>query len=309
MKRWINFFLLLFTTVLLGGCYKVSDTIEPKIAYSVQTSYLKSLQSCFPSLSEEEKNSTWGKEFLIAKHFAKELDFYRAITDFKRSEILLENADLTRKLEIQYNILLCYFLGKKYDEVVQVFEGSDLRSASSSFLAFHDLLIILYESYHQIKEEKKSLDIAHLIEELYPDTKEKLDLSKALSAADFAKTQPLAETEKFSLEKQEISSYINEYQKSKKSVARAQLLNVVLPGAGYLYVGQKSTALTAFLVNGLFIAAAYQFFHHGYNAAGIVTSSFEMGWYFGGIYGAGEAAKFYNEQLYQTKLTPIMNNR
>jgi tetratricopeptide (TPR) repeat protein len=344
-----NFFFLLPISLLFflsGGCYKVSDKIEPKVSYSVQTSYLKSLHSCFPPLSEEEKNTNWGKEFLIAKYFAKDLDFYRAITDFKRAEILLENAKyFDRKLEIEYNILLCYFLGKKYEEVINQFETSDLKNVSSSFLAFHDLLVILYDSYHQLKEEKKADEILGLMGELYPATKTKLDLSKALSSADFSQVQPktlkketlkeeplkgdalkekllkeknlkketfkgdFLKEETLSCEKQEISTFVSEYQKTKKSVARAQLLNLVMPGAGYLYVGQKKSAITAFLVNGLFIAAAYQFFHKGYVAAGVVTTSFEMGWYFGGIYGAGEAAKFYNEQLYEKNITPIMNNK
>ena len=97
------------------------------------------------------------------------------------------------------------------------------------------------------------------------------------------------------------------YEIKKKSVGGAQILNTFIPGAGYFYVGQKKTALTALLLNTLFIVASYEFFHHGYIAAGIITTSFEMGWYFGGIYGAGEAAKFYNERLFENVATPMMN--
>ena len=31
-----------------------------------------------------------------------------------------------------------------------------------------------------------------------------------------------------------------------------------------------------------------------------------MGWYFGGIYGAGEEAKFYNEKIYEKAASPYM---
>ena len=34
-----------------------------------------------------------------------------------------------------------------------------------------------------------------------------------------------------------------------------------------------------------------------------------MGWYFGGIYGAGEAAKFYNETIYNEKMGPVMQEK
>ena len=82
-----------------------------------------------------------------------------------------------------------------------------------------------------------------------------------------------------------------------------------MPGSGYLYLGQKKSALTSFLLNGLFIYAAYEFFHHGYTAAGIITTSFEAGWYFGGIYGAGEEAKFYNERIYNEEACTLMQTK
>ena len=81
---------------------------------------------------------------------------------------------------------------------------------------------------------------------------------------------------------------------------------MLLPGAGYYYVGQKKAALTAFVINSLFTAAAYQFFAKGYPAAGFITLSFEAGWYFGGINGAGLAAKEYNERLYEVKAKDFM---
>ena len=82
---------------------------------------------------------------------------------------------------------------------------------------------------------------------------------------------------------------------------------MILPGAGYLYVGQKQSAVTAFLLNGLFIAAAVHFFCKWEIAAGVITTSFEAGWYFGGIYGAGESAKLYNERVYEDLAYPALN--
>jgi hypothetical protein len=98
----------------------------------------------------------------------------------------------------------------------------------------------------------------------------------------------------------ELQEFLIEYSCNKKSVSKAQTLNAILPGAGYYYVGQKKSGLTSFIINALFIAATYQLFDHGYIAAGIITGSLECGWYFGGINGAGLAAKEYNEQLYQS---------
>ena len=66
--------------------------------------------------------------------------------------------------------------------------------------------------------------------------------------------------------------------------------------------------MTAFFLNGLFLAAAYQFFHRGNVAAGIITLSFEAGWYFGGIYGAGQEAKYYNERIYERNASAVLND-
>jgi hypothetical protein len=42
-------------------------------------------------------------------------------------------------------------------------------------------------------------------------------------------------------------------------------------------------------------------------AAGIITTNFEAGWYFGGIYGAGEEAKYYNERIYEKNASTVLN--
>jgi hypothetical protein len=75
------------------------------------------------------------------------------------------------------------------------------------------------------------------------------------------------------------------------------MLNALLPGAGYLYVREYQTAATAFMFNGLFLVAGYQFFAIHQPAAGAIASGFEIGWYAGGIVGAHMAATTYNERL------------
>ena len=105
------------------------------------------------------------------------------------------------------------------------------------------------------------------------------------------------------------------YHKHKKSPRLAQTLNALLPGAGYLYLGQKQSAFTALTLNGLFLATAGYFIHKKNYPAALITLSFESGWYLGGISGAKESAKLYNDRLYEThahhhmrdnKLFPIL---
>lgn len=299
MLRYLCFFLLLFSS-----CYRVKDELDPRIDCQIQDRHFTHLTSAFKPLSHNERNSDWGREFIIGQAFAKELDLYRAIFSFKRALILLPEDDLSRRMELQYDILLCYFLGQRYDEAVEEFEKGDLAHADKSFPAYHDLLLVLYECYREMDDPEKQIKIYELMEKSYPDTAEKISLSRALREGDLERVGCFAEGfQKDSY----LDDLLDYYKKNKKSVAKAQALNAILPGAGYLYIGQKKSALTAFLLNGLFITAAVQFFRYGHNAAGIITTGFETGWYFGGIYGAGEEAKYYNERLYEKRAACVLN--
>jgi tetratricopeptide (TPR) repeat protein len=298
--------LLIMLLFCLVGCgTHVSDRIEPHVSYQAQENHFAQLRSAFAPLTAEERASDWGKEMLIANAFAKELDLYRAVFTYKRAEILIPDTALARKLEIQYDILLCYYLGKRYEEALESVEKSGLERVDRSFPAYHDLLLILYECYREVDNEERAERIRELIHHTFPETDEQLKVSIALRSADLL---TLAEINEGLSHPSYLDPSLYCYAAEKKSVAKAQVLNALLPGAGYLYLGQRKSAFTAFVLNGLFILAAYQFFHHHHFAAGIITTSFESGWYFGGIYGAGEEAKFYNERLYEKNASRILNS-
>lgn len=289
---------------LLGSCYKVPDKIEPQISYMVQDKYIRSLHANFPSLDAHEMAQEWGKEYFIGIAFAKKLDLYRAVTAFKRSEILIPDHLYHRKQEVQYFIILSYYLGKRFEEAVDAFDDSDLTIIDTKFPTYHDLLVILYECYIHTAQKEKAKNVMTLLKHHYPDTAKELELSTALTLGHLSDVQKLP----YNIQtKESASTLLREYKAEKKSIAKAQTFNALLPGAGYYYVGQRHSALTAFLLNSVFIAAAASFFKNGYTSAGIIFTSFEAGWYFGGIYGAGEAAKLYNERLYEKKALTTLN--
>ncbi|HSX10625.1 MAG TPA: hypothetical protein VLF94_02775 [Chlamydiales bacterium] len=296
-----KFFPLFF--LLLAACYRVPDRLDPRVSYQLQDQHFELLTGAFPPLSPEERAADWGKEYTIARAFAGELDLYRAVFTFKRAEILNTN-NQERKLEIQYDIVLCFFLGKRYDEAVEAFEKSDLAHVDKTFPAYHDLLLVLYESYRELDNPEKQARILELLDKTFPGTGEELKVSIAIRDGDLPTLVCFAEGFQ---RPSYLDSLVDCYAEQKKSVGKAQLLNALVPGAGYLYIGQRKSALTAFLLNGLFIAAATEFFIHDHLAAGIITIGFESGWYFGGIYGAGEEAKYYNERLYEKNASVVLN--
>ncbi|SCA64212.1 Uncharacterized protein SCG7086_CQ_00030 [Chlamydiales bacterium SCGC AG-110-P3] len=280
---------------ILVGCQRYPTEIEPRIYYTPQAVEVRALPSPFPSLSVDERNSEWGRELLIARSFTSELDLYRAITGFKRTLVLLPPALSQRRMQVQYSIVLAYYLGRKYHDVVSEVQGSLLLDANTGFPAFDQLLIILEDSYRYIGECDKADRLLEIIESGDPDTANDLRLGDAIHAAAFDCID-LYKDEACSADIVDEMLYC--YCSQKKSVETAQLLSL-FPGAGYLYVGQSKAAVTSFLINTLFIVAAIRFFDQGNPAAGIIAAGFEAGWYFGGINGASGAAREYNERIYE----------
>lgn len=302
---WLLCQMLLFLFLqVVSSCTCCYEKIEPQIYCSVQDYYLTQLPPPFPALTTQEQMEPWGREYWVGQSFARELDFYRAITGFKRADFLIPKEYLQRRLEIHYHILLSYYLGRRYEEIEATFLQTPLFQVDANFPAYCDLLVILYDTYDQLSHCEKAKNILPLIGQVNPGIQEGLILSSTLQKGDLCALRTWDCSSSFATG---ISELLTQYDSCKKSPGIARGLNSLLPGSGYLYLGQKQTAFTAFLVNGLFIAATVQFFRHGYTAAGIITASFEAGWYLGGIVGAGHEAKFYNERLYEQCATPFMN--
>lgn len=290
--------------LIFSGCFGYgNNTITPQIHYSVSDWRVQSLPSAFPPLSEEELSHEWAKEYKIGVALAKQLDLYRAVTAFKRADILVSEQQTERKREVQYYTLLSYYLGKRYEDVIDTFHASDLVNVSDSFPVYEDLIIILYESFLQIGENEQAEHLLSIMQHHNQQTASKLKLSKALQKGELFDIVPSSYSPEVS---QDNEILMRNFQSLHKSERTAQSLNALIPGAGYLYVGQKQTALTALLLNGLSIASSVYFFQKGNLPMGILMTSFEAGWYFGGIYGAGMAAREYNERLYENNANQVM---
>jgi hypothetical protein len=288
--------ILLMSLVFTSSCQLTHCEMEPIIVYTPPPHRIADLPSAFADLSEEERKEEWAKELLIGDAFAREWDLYRAITAYKRALVLLPKGEIERSLQIHYDLLLCYYLGHKYQETINIFESSNLTQVNYLFPAFNNLLIILYESYLQLNQVDKAKAIHEMIQKCSNETAEDLSLFSLLKKNNIYQAQPLINQHRsFSAIQEDLDLYYTFL----KSPTKARVLNAVLPGAGYYYVGQKRSAFTSFLINALFTYAAFQFFQKGYPAAGIITASMEMGWYFGGINGAGIEAQEFNNRLYE----------
>lgn len=301
--QFVSLFLRVALVLALVSCQTTHQKMEPEITCPLPCSRINHLPSAFPTLSCEERQQAWGNELMMGNAFARECDFYRAITCYKRALILIPPEEIDRRLQLDYELILCYYLGGKYHEALNIFQMSDVSQADSSFPGFQSLLLMIYECYLQTHEEDKASCVLEIIQKFSPETAEDLFLYQTLKTGEIDAARSLISQHR---ETKTITQEFAFYDQFVKSPRLARTLNALLPGAGYYYIGQRRSAVTSFIINALFTAATYQFFQRGYPAAGAIALSLEMGWYLGGINGAGLEAQAFNTCLYENVSRKIL---
>ena len=83
----------------------------------------------------------------------------------------------------------------------------------------------------------------------------------------------------------------------KKNPTRAGTLAAVVPGLGHVYVYRYRDALTAFVLNGVFIWATIESFQRDHEVLGGILGALELGWYTGNIYSAVNCTHKYNRKI------------
>jgi hypothetical protein len=71
-------------------------------------------------------------------------------------------------------------------------------------------------------------------------------------------------------------------------------MSAIIPGSGYMYAGHYGDGITAFLINGLFIAGTIPGIRQENYAVGAIVGGIGLPFYFGNIYGSANAAKKWN---------------
>lgn len=255
---------------------------------------LKAESFCFNNLSAEESLQDWAKEYQMGMAFAKERETSLAITSFKRA-LVLSTDHSERQKEIYYAIILTYYLAEKYADAVQIFEKSPLLAVNEAFPSYHDLMIMLYHSYEIGKAPTKADSILKKIEAIDPNEANQLKITQALLRKDLEQIKELSQSLPNKKWLGELTETLTLRQKSQKL---AKYLNMFVPGLGYYYLGQKKAAFTAFAINTTLVLGAAKLFMMRYYALASLATLFELGWYVGGLYGAGQSTEIYNEALF-----------
>ena len=102
---------------------------------------------------------------------------------------------------------------------------------------------------------------------------------------------------------------LDKYEKTpKKSRVLAGTMSAILPGSGYFYAERYGDGVSAFIINALFIGAAYESFSEDNDTAGVIATAFGLPFYIGNIYGSANAAKKWNIEIRKGTRDAIFTN-
>lgn len=274
-----------------------------------------------------DKSSDYEREYFIAKSFAGQKDDQLAALHFKRAKILALNPYQSQKAHM--SALYAYFCQNN------LLDGMSLFAAEPTFyqvqpevnpqaiawnrnrhkilaiaaqIAFNQANYTQLNHIHKLLQEEHTLDLDPLstpyTQRKQAESNEVLLASIEMSCLLQRGILPEMQTFLSQADSKKIDTHYTSAlekavafrKKTDLSASKARLLNALLPGAGYFYVGQTNTAFTSFCLNALFTAATVRFFEKGDIAAGVIAGSLELGWYIGGINGAGMAAMAKNNR-------------
>jgi TM2 domain-containing membrane protein YozV len=253
------------------------------------------------------------KMLSFADHLFDQGDYYRAITEYER--VIFFYPDLPQAKTARFQIAHSYFKGEKFDQAIARFRAvaDDYRNEELGRKA----LFMVGEAYYQKRDYGRSAEVFTAFVEAYPDDP-RADAARLKIGWSYLRQGNWAEaTGEFQklpagslLRKQ--AEGLAEGSKNypdipKKSPPLAGGLSAVLPGAGQLYVGRPGDATVSFLLNGAFILATAEAFHHHNNATGGILLFFESGWYLGNVYNAVSSAHKYNRQSEQRFMEDLQN--
>lgn len=307
MRRLLGFLLLLVCV----GCVRMPTEPPTFLSPGVFPQQIRNLPEPPPSLSSEEQTQTWATEYQLGKAFAARFDLYRAITCFQRARFLLQMQQPSsfRCAQMVHASLLSYCLGGKYQEAIDLWEQECDSYNGKDPKLNQDVICLLFDAYCHVGRQEDGYRLLSSLPQEDP-LQQRLPLFFALASNDeqqLLSSQQQAKTLGDKVD-HEAAVLIDSYRNLRKDPCTACLLNGVLPGAGYLYIGQTQTAITSLALNTAFIVAAVQLFAAHQPAAAIIATGFEVGWYGGGVMGAGLAAKAHNQRLREQLSRDFLSN-
>lgn len=238
--------------------------------------------------------------------FLEEGEYYRAVTEYKKFRILFPSS--ARGDYALFRTGIAFYLGAEYADAVHSFSALRESRKDSAYadasLFFEGLsrwqkrdLAGAAESFEALLQRDPPSPFAPRARAARALLEvDRGDVPAARSALDaFLAACPGHAGEG---RVREALPLLREYENlPEKSELLAGILSAILPGSGYVYAGRYGDGLTAFLLNGLFIAGAVTAVHNEWYPAAGLAGGVGLPFYLGNIYGSANAAKRWNNRV------------
>jgi len=254
------------------------------------------------------------KQLEFAEHYYSNKNYSQAVSEYRRFIFFFPEDD--RVELVMFKISMSYFNDNRFNDainsfikVINKFENTDYAIKSFFMISNCHTAIKQFDSaisnLHDLIELTDNLNIKdeayYRIGWIYLDMASQFETMLDDNSDSFKKAQfyfaNITQGNHTKYKIQKLNDALDDpFQTNKipqKHPALAGTLSII-PGAGHLYCGRYRDALISFLLNAGLMMAAYESFEDGNEALGSVISLFEIGFYFGNIYGAVGSAHKYN---------------
>jgi len=239
----------------------------------------------------------------IADAFMDESEYYRAVTEYKKFLILFpesEKADYA-----SFEIGTTYFKGEEYGAAARSFLAVHQKYPESGYAV--QAVYLEGSSQWKLKNYDRARVVLESLSEQHPESEyaPRSLVVSCLVALDENKAEVSHQALKRFLDRypghpgeervKEATVQLDRYQElPEKSPVLAGIMSAILPGSGYIYAEHYGDGITAFIINGLFIAGTVTAINQeNYALAGIV-GGIGVPFYLGNTYGSANAAKKWN---------------
>ncbi len=252
-------------------------------------------------ISSDDSLTEDSRLFHFAETLQSEGDYDRAITEYRRLLFYFPNSRFQK--QALKSLFHCYYKAKQY--LIAIHWGQDILSKDVGLTDESELKFFIGASYFKL--DNFPLARNYFAEAATRDNgviKEKSILSQGLS---YAKEASWEDAEKSFAGISLDSKFSDNARKCRKLCQEGKKLGLrnpttagvlaIIPGLGYLYDGYKQSALSSFIVNGLFIWSTFEAFRKDNQGVGIMLGILSFGWYAGNIYGSVISAQRRNIKL------------
>ena len=243
------------------------------------------------------------EQFQFARQYLEKGEYLRAAWEFDRFiHFFPAHEDVPKA---RYLMGFCYMKGKKYESARKILKNV-YKNHSGTPLG-GKALFLMGESYYLQGVSEEAERYFRMVVENYPSQELKNAAFYRLGWSRMGEDKWQEASEAFKMVEDKSALYASSQHLSIKSLEgetlprkdpiSAGVLAAMLPGLGHVYGERYRDGMVAFLLNGLFIWAAFESFDQDHDVLGGILSFLELGWYSGNIYSAVNCAHKTNRKI------------